>query len=150
MDKDNDRQAWVRGLTMRPLDNRGLYLKKKREQGNDSALATPVQRKRRIIAYALQSAGSQVDHTMASVRRLIEEQGYDLVHELTDVHAPHTPLTRRGWEEARRLVSTGFADGIAVLNREAISVSDDEYEEELRWLGDRPALLLLVIHEAAP
>ncbi|MGW0764461.1 hypothetical protein [Streptomyces sp. NPDC002676] len=150
MDRDKEQQPWVRGITMRPLDNRGLYLKKQREQGNESALETPVPRKRRIIAYGLRSAGGQIDHTLASVRRLIEEQGYDVVHELTDVHAPHAPLTRRGWEKARRLVSTGFADGIAVLNREAISVDDNEYEEELRWLGERPALLLLVIHEAAP
>jgi hypothetical protein len=150
MDKGNDRQAWMRGLTMRPPANRGLYLKRKREQGNESALETLVRRKRRIIAYALRRADGQVDHTMASVRRLIEEQGYDVVQELTDVHSPHAPLTRRGWEEARRLVSTGYADGIAVLNREAISVEDNEYEEELRWFGERPALLLLVIHEAAP
>ncbi len=149
-DQDNEVEAWMRGRTTRPVANRGLYLSRKREQNNVVALETPLKRRRRIIAYALTETGGQVNHTMASVRRLIEEQGYDVVHELTDAHAPHAPLTRPGWAEARRLVGTGFADGIAVLNREAISVSDDEYEEELRWLGDRPALLLLVIHEAAP
>ncbi|MEU0722869.1 hypothetical protein [Streptomyces sp. NPDC006140] len=150
MDKDNERQSWVRDIALRPLANRGLYLKKKREQNNIVALETPLKRKRRIIAYALTETGGQVDHAMASVRRLIEEHDYDVVHELTDVHAPYEPLTRPGWAEARRLVSMGFADGIAVLNREAVSVHDDEYEEELRWLGDRPALLLLVIQETAP
>ncbi|MER6075995.1 hypothetical protein ABT187_46110 [Streptomyces sp. NPDC001817] len=150
MDRDNEVQAWMRGLTMRPAVNRGLYLKRRREQGNAVAIETPVSRKRRIIAYALTEAGGQIDHTMASVRHLITQHGYDVAHEVTDVHAPHAPLARPGWLEARRLVATGFADGIAVLNREAVSVRDDEYEEELRWLGDRPALLLLVIHEAAP
>ncbi|MER6030664.1 hypothetical protein [Streptomyces sp. NPDC001851] len=150
MDHDNEVEAWMRGRTMRPVANRGLYLRRKRERNNAVALETPVKRKRRIIAYARTEAGGQVDHTMALVQRLIAEQGYDVVHELTDVHAPRTPLTRPGWTEARRLISTGFADGVAVLNREAVSVRDDEYEEELGWLGDRPALLLLVIHEAAP
>ncbi|MQY40648.1 hypothetical protein SRB17_86810 [Streptomyces sp. RB17] len=149
MGQDNEVEAWMRGRTMRPVTNRGLYLRRKREQNNAVALETPVKRKRRIIAYALTEAGGQVNHTMAAVRHLIAEQGYDVVHELTDVHAPHTPLRRPGWAEARRLVGTGFADGIAALNREAVSLRDDEYEEELRWLGDRPALLLLVIHEAA-
>ncbi|WP_435279751.1 hypothetical protein [Streptomyces sp. 1222.5] len=149
VDRDNEEQEWMRGRTMRPPVHRGLYLKRRRKQGNAVAIETPVSRTRRIIAYALTDAGGQVDHTMASVRHLITRHGYDVVHELIDVHTPHEPLARPGWLEARRLVSTGFADGIAVLNREAVSVRDDEYEEELRWLGDRPALLLLVIHEAA-
>ncbi|MFF8867891.1 hypothetical protein ACF08B_38285 [Streptomyces sp. NPDC015139] len=150
MDRDNEVDEWMRGRSMRPAAHRGLYLKRRREQGNAVAIETPVSRKRRVIAYALTEAGGQVDHTMISVRHLITRHGYDVVHELTDVHAPYKPSARPGWLEARRLVSTGFADGIAVLNREAVSVRDDEYEEELSWLGDRPALLLLVIHEAAP
>ncbi|MER6432123.1 hypothetical protein ABT272_31030 [Streptomyces sp900105245] len=150
MDKDNEIQEWMRGRTRRPAVRRGLYLMRRREQGNAVAIETPVSRKRRIIAYALIEAGGQVDHTMTSVRQLITRHGYDVVHELVDVNAAHTPLARPGWLEARRLVGTGFADGIAAMNREAVSVRDDQYEEELRWLGDRPALLLLVIPEAAP
>ncbi|MFC9280194.1 hypothetical protein [Streptomyces collinus] len=150
MDKDNEVQEWMRGRTARPAACRGLYLKRRREQGNAVAFETPVSRKRRIIAYALTEADGQVDHTMTSVRQLITQHGYDVVHELVDINATHKPLARPGWLEARRLVSTGFADGIAVLNRDAVSVRDDEYEQELRWLGDRPALLLLVIPEAAP
>ncbi|MBX7551550.1 hypothetical protein K1Y78_26795 [Streptomyces sp. tea 10] len=150
MDKDKEPQPWVRGITMRPLDNRGLYLTRQREQGNESALETPVERKRRIVAYGLRSAGGQIDRTMESVRGMVTALDFEVVCELSDVHAPHAPLDRHGWNEARRLIQSGFADGIAVLNREAISVVDDEYEAELRWLGERPALLLLAIHEAAP
>ncbi|MGW2700818.1 hypothetical protein [Streptomyces sp. NPDC001340] len=150
MDQDNEVEAWMRGRTMRPAANRGLYLRRKRDQNNATALETEVHRRRRIIAYARTEVGGQVDHTMAAVRRLIEESGYDVVCELTDVQPPHAPLTRPGWAEARRLVATGFADGIAVLNQEAVSDRDNEYEDELCWLGDRPALLLLAIHEAAP
>ncbi|MFJ4684720.1 hypothetical protein [Streptomyces sp. NPDC088789] len=114
------------------------------------ALKQPRGAERRIIAYALTDTGGQVDHTLDAVRRLIEAQGHTVIHELTDVRAPHALRRRPHWREARRLIASGFADGVAVLNRDALSIRDDEYEEEVAWFGERPALLLLVISEAAP
>lgn len=150
MDEDNERER--RFSSSRPVENRGLYLRRLRTSNNRAALenCTRPDRQRRIVAYALTRAGGSADEDLSTVRRLIEEKDYAVAHELTDTYAPHSPCTRPGYAEARRLVWCGFADGIAVVDRQAISAIDDEYEHELRWYAERPALVLLHTHEAAP
>ncbi|MGW3199227.1 hypothetical protein ACWDBD_32610 [Streptomyces sp. NPDC001118] len=146
IDNERDRRSGFRHLDARP-PARGPWLQKTRLANNVFALER-VTRQRRIIAYARIGAGGRADNELAAVRRLIEEHGHVVLGEVADVSAPHAPLSRDGWIEARRLVHAGLADGIAVLNRDAVSIRDQEYEDELLWLGERPALLLLVISEA--
>ncbi|MER5546476.1 hypothetical protein ACWDBP_35080 [Streptomyces sp. NPDC001233] len=145
IDNERDRRSGFRPPDARP-PARGPWFQKTRLANNAFALET-VSRQRRIIAYARIGAGGQADNELAAVRRLIEEHGHVVLREVTDVSAPYAPLSRAGWNEARRLVRRGLADGIAVLNRDAVSTWDQEYEDELLWLGERPALLLLVISE---
>ncbi|MFB7510262.1 MULTISPECIES: hypothetical protein [Streptomyces] len=146
IDNERDRRSRFRPPDARP-PARGPWLQKTRLANNAFALEK-VSRQRRIIAYARIGADGQADKELAAVRRLIEEQGHTRLREVTDVGAPHAPLSRTGWNEARRLVRAGLADGIAALNRDAVSIHNQEYEDELLWLGERPALLLLVIGEA--
>ncbi|MEK0097733.1 hypothetical protein WDA79_04315 [Streptomyces sp. A475] len=154
MDRDNETDAWPTTgdrYATRPPVNRGLYLQRLRAASNQVALEhCNTSRQRRIVAYALTSAGGVADDDLATVRRLIEEKGHVVAYELTDAYAPHAPLARTGYAEARRLVFCGFADGIAVLDRDQISMRDDEYEAELCWYSERPALVLLHRPEAAP
>ncbi|MGW6317564.1 hypothetical protein [Streptomyces sp. NPDC055099] len=156
MDRDNeDTRPWMHGepvrLSPRPVVHRGLYLKRLRLDYNGKALEhlPNPDRARRIVAYAISEVGGSADQGLAVVRAVIANHGYDVVHELTDTHAPHAPQHRPGWAEARRLVHCGFADGIAVVDRNAISRRDDEYEEEVHWIGQRPGLLLVAVPEAA-
>jgi hypothetical protein len=156
VDRDNeDIRPWMRGepvpLRPRPTVHRGLYLKRLRLDYNGHALehVPNRDRPRRLVAYAVNEAGGSADQGLAVVRALIAHEGYDVVHELTDTHAPQPPQHRPGWSEARRLVHCGFADGIAAVDRNAISRRDDEYEEEIHWIGQRPGLLLLAVPEAA-
>ncbi len=141
-----------RFTSSRPSANRGLYLQRLRTTNNRTALENcpRPERQRRIVAYALNHIGGSADDDLSTVRRLIEKKDYAVAHELTDTYAPHSPCTRPDYVEARRLVWCGFADGIAVVDRQAISTIDDEYEDELRWYAERPALVLLHTHEAAP
>lgn len=156
MARDNEStRPWMRvepvPLRPRPTVHRGLYLKRLRLDYNGGALehVPNPDRARRIVAYAINEVGGRADQGLAVVRALIANHGYDVVHELTDTHAPHSPQHRPGWAEARRLVHCGSADGIAVVDRNAISRRDDEYEEEIHWIGQRPGLLLLAVPEAA-
>lgn len=158
MDRDNEVRPLVHGepvwLPPRPAVHRGLYLKRLRLDYNGKALdhVPNPGRLRRIVAYVIDEGDGSAGQGLAVVRALIANHGYDVVHELTDTHAlyaPPVPQHRPGWAEARRLVHRGSADGIAVVDRNAISRRDDEYEEEIHWIGQRPGLLLLAVPEAA-
>ncbi|MGW3498607.1 hypothetical protein [Streptomyces sp. NPDC001020] len=122
-----------------------------RDEYNRAVLATLPKgtRQRRIIAYAKARPGIDVDEELDFVRRMVEWHGHCVGHELRDGHGPHAPQDRPGWREARRLVHSGFADGMAVISRAATSDYDGEYEDQVPWVGRRPALLLLARHEAA-
>jgi hypothetical protein len=154
MDRDNEVRPWMPGnpIPARPPVYRGLYLQRLRETYNGAALdhlPTP-RRQRRVIAYALTEPGGTADRGLAVARALIESQEHAIAYELTDSLTPYaSPHQRPGWIEARRLVYCGFADGIAVVNRLAVSRRDDEYEDEIRWIGQRPGLLLVAEPEAA-
>ncbi|MFE5842033.1 hypothetical protein ACFQ7N_10340 [Streptomyces niveus] len=104
----------------------------------------------RYIVYARNSAGSgTADETLSIVRRHVERAGGVIAREVTDAHAPCHPQKRPGWAEARRLVGRGFADGIAVVDRDTVSHHDPEYEAEIIAIGATPALVLLVRPESA-
>lgn len=158
MDRDNE---YVRPLMHgepvrlrpKPAVYRGLYFKRLRDDYNAAALdhlPNPA-RRRRIVAYAVNEANGSADQCLQAVRDLIAQQDHDVVHEVTDVRDRIlvAPQGRPGWSKARHLVHCGFADGIAAIDRNAISPRDDEYEEELHWLGQRFGTLLLIVPEAA-
>ncbi|GGV73881.1 hypothetical protein GCM10010277_87810 [Streptomyces longisporoflavus] len=155
MDRDNETRPLIHGepvlMRPRPAVHRGLFLRRLRQDYNAGALEhlPNPDRPRRIVAYALNEQSGTADQGLNVVRALIARQGYDVVHELHDAYAPHAPQRRPGWSEARRLVHCGVADGIAVVDRDAVSRRDDEYEEEIHWIGQRPGLLLLAVPEAA-
>ncbi|MGW7184147.1 hypothetical protein ACWGII_26000 [Streptomyces sp. NPDC054855] len=157
MDRDKEVRPLIHGepvrLPPKPAVHRGLYLKRLRLDYNGNALehVPNPDRPRRIIAYAINETGGRADQGLAVVHDLIEREGYTVRHELTDTRtwALDAPQKRPGWVEARRLLHCGFADGIAAVDRNAISRSDDAYEEEIHWIGQRPGLLLLAVPEAA-
>ncbi|MEV0530074.1 hypothetical protein AB0I66_42380 [Streptomyces sp. NPDC050439] len=161
MDRDNEVRPWVPGSRpAQPPARRGLFLQRLREDYNAAALEHLPQppRQRRIIAYALTGPTGTADQGLALVRALIEREGHAVAYELTDSaqqpiwvngRRSQAPQLRPNWVDARRLVYCGFADGIAVVDRFAVSQNDDEYEEEIHWIGQRPGLLLIAGPEAA-
>ncbi|MET7814233.1 hypothetical protein ABZT26_25720 [Streptomyces sp. NPDC005395] len=153
MDRDNRLAASLDPSYRRP-PRPGLWLKRLREQGNDGAL-NEFDRRRvrqlRLVAYASTLAGADAerDGDLARIRVMVEARGHFVGHFLSDQLGPQEPTRRPGWQEARRLIQQGFADGIACLDRYAISANNDEYELEVRWLAEHAAPLLLDRHEAA-
>ncbi|MGW3498147.1 hypothetical protein [Streptomyces sp. NPDC001020] len=150
MDADNARSFRLDPDTVRRQPHPGQWLKRLRDEYNRAVLATPTkdERQRRIIAYASARPGIDVDEELDLVSRMVKRHGHCVGHELRDSQGPHALKDRLGWREARRLLQAGFADGIAVISRDAISACDSEYEDQVHWIGHRPALLLLARHEA--
>lgn len=129
------------------------WLSQLRQKFNDSVTnARPKDaRPCRIIAYALaEDPADGAGADLADVRALIEARGHVVAYSLYDVAVPHSPRSRVSWNEALRLVYAGFAHGIAAVSRRAVSVRDDEYEAEIRELGERGGLFLLRQSEAHP
>ncbi|MFJ3365769.1 hypothetical protein [Streptomyces anthocyanicus] len=155
MDRDNRLAASLEPSHRRP-PHPGLWLKRLRETGNDIALKRSGEnstRQLRLVAYVSTRPGvggdAHRDGDLARVRVMAEARGHYIGHYVSDQLGPQAPSRRPGWQEARRLVQQGFADGIACLDRYAISAHNDEYELEVRWLAEHAAPLLLDRHEAA-
>ncbi|WP_416484284.1 hypothetical protein [Streptomyces sp. CL12] len=153
MNRENRRQpAYERDRRLRPA-RPGLWLKQLREQCNEVAAIRrgDVSRRLRFVAYLNVPPGEQVDvHTRRLLneiaRRHDAEVTYTVVEQRKDV-----PLGERdGWADARELISSGRVDGVIAADRWAISSVDDEYEEQVVWLGTHCAQLLLAVSEAAP
>ncbi|WP_327357732.1 hypothetical protein [Streptomyces sp. NBC_01304] len=153
MDAENE---WERqrcpNPALRPgLGSQGLYLQQLRVSYNRhwrDTLPSPNRRQTRYVAYALNNSGGVADDDLSVVRRHVESVNGVVAYELTDTCA--APLNRRsGWAEAARLLSLGFVDGIAAVDRSAISLHDVEYEGVVNWIGHRPALLALATPEGA-
>ncbi|MFJ9719894.1 hypothetical protein ACIRPQ_28880 [Streptomyces sp. NPDC101213] len=150
MDCDKGYEEMMRGLPLRPA-RPGLWLKRLREGANEEALRTRPNSARplRLVTYAMLPVGTDPTADLARVRSMLERQDYHVAHSLYDLHGDQNPQRRPHWQEARRLVQMGFADGVAVTDRYAISAHDRHYEREVRWFGEHAALLLLDRHEAA-
>ncbi|MFF4371454.1 hypothetical protein [Streptomyces sp. NPDC001594] len=80
---------------------------------------------------------------LAAARRFAEREGHQVVREFADATGPLDPRRRPGYLEARRLVTAGYAEGLVVRSMRDISIDLDEYELEIRDLGERVALVLL-------
>ncbi|MCY0940181.1 MULTISPECIES: hypothetical protein [Streptomyces] len=98
---------------------------------------------RRLVAYALVAPGESPVVALASARRYAEREGHQMVREVADATGPLDPCRRPGYLEARRLVMGGYAEGLVVRAMCDISAEPDEYEREIRDLGERCALVLL-------
>ncbi|MEU6756011.1 hypothetical protein [Streptomyces sp. NPDC046685] len=116
-----------------------------REEFNDLAMARVRlgDGARRLVAYALIRPGESSALALAEARRFAEREGHQVVRELADATGPLDPARRPGYLEARRLILGGYAEGLVVRTRHDISTVEDEYEREIRDLGERFALVLL-------
>ncbi|WEH37891.1 hypothetical protein PZB75_31300 (plasmid) [Streptomyces sp. AM 4-1-1] len=147
MDLDNTRQRrWQ--PTLRPAANRSLYLQRLRVSNNrhwwDTLPAPESRRRTRYVTYALNCANGSADEDLSVLRQCVEDAEGAVGYYVTDSYGTNDPTDRPGWLEACRLLQLGFVDGIAVMNRDVISPSDDFYEVVVQWIGGRPALLMLV------
>ncbi|MFJ6437787.1 hypothetical protein [Streptomyces sp. NPDC091416] len=150
MDLDNKRQ---RQSALRPAANRGLYLQRLRVANNrhwwDTLPAPESRRQTRYVTYALRCTNGSADEDLSALRRCVEDADGAVGYYVTDSYGTTNPNDRPGWLEACRLLQLGFVDGIAVMNRDVISPSDDHYEAVVQWIGGRPALLMLVRAEGS-
>ncbi|MFG2415115.1 hypothetical protein [Streptomyces goshikiensis] len=103
---------------------------------------------RRLVAYALVAPGESPMVALASARRYAEREGHQVVREVADATGPLDPCRRPGYLEVRRLVMGGYAEGLVVGAMSDISAEPDEYEREIRDLGERYVLVLLARPEA--
>lgn len=98
---------------------------------------------RRLVAYAAVGPGESTVVALAAARRFAEREGHQVVREIADGTGPLDPCRRPGYLEVRRLVLGGYADGLVVPSMSHISDVEEEYEEQIRDLGERFALVLL-------
>ncbi|KOU62123.1 hypothetical protein [Streptomyces sp. IGB124] len=98
---------------------------------------------RRLVAYAAVRPGESTVVALATARRFAEREGHQVVREIADATGPLAPCRRPGYLEARRLVLGGYAEGLVVPSMAHISGMAEEYEEQIRDLGERFALMLL-------
>ncbi|MFE9250785.1 hypothetical protein [Streptomyces sp. NPDC007088] len=147
MDLGNQRQReWQ--PTLRTASNRGLYLQRLRVSNNrewQSTLPNPENRRQtRYVTYAVNCKNGSADEDLSTLRKCVEDVKGAVGYYVTDSYGANDPNDRPGWLEACRLLQLGFVDGIAVMNRDVISPSDNQYEAVVQWIGGRPALLMLV------
>ncbi|MGW3930854.1 hypothetical protein ACWECC_22545 [Streptomyces microflavus] len=152
MDLDNTRQRrWQ--PTLRPPANRSLYLQRLRVSNNRhwwDTLPDPASRRpTRYVTYALDCKNGGADEDLGALGECVEDAEGAVGYCVTDSYGTNDPTGRPGWLEACRLLQLGFVDGIAVMNRDVISPSDDHYEAVVQWIGGRPALLMLVRPEGS-
>lgn len=154
MDKENrwHRQCYPNPLRKPGVGVRGLYLQRLRASYNRNwrdTLPSQERRQTRYVAYAVNGPDGSADGDLSSLREVVEHANGAVGFMATDVHNAPALDRRPGWNEAIRLLSHGFVDGIAVVNRNAISSDDDEYESVVTWVGTQPALLMVVQPEGA-
>lgn len=62
----------------------------------------------------------------------------------TDHHRAPSPELRTSWCLVRKLIRSGYADGVAVTTTGIISPHADEYEQELNWFALHCAFIAVV------
>lgn len=104
-----------------------------------------------VCRYALSVAGqwpsNSLDATTAfAVRNAWQVGGRGQT--FTDGHGASSPELRTGWCLVRKLVCSGYADGVAVTTTSVISPHADEYEQELHWFELHCAFVAVVASSA--
>ncbi|WP_330457463.1 hypothetical protein OIB37_11445 [Streptomyces sp. NBC_00820] len=165
------RGGWHRGpVSLKQSEDRRRHLHRVRSRFVFDASARHdrlgTDRPLRVLAYSLVlSRRAAPDDDWDTLQAEAEQCGYAIGVRLHDVAVPteqyvyqatstasrgvYTPPWQRpGWMEVRRLIRGGFADGVIVLNRHAISSDDNEYHAVIRDLGERCAAFIhLVVPE---
>ncbi|PJN32299.1 hypothetical protein CG747_43240 [Streptomyces sp. CB02959] len=98
---------------------------------------------RGVVAYAVTADGNDGSKEFSQLRQQAQAHGHFDSHDAQDIRGC-PPNERSGWETVRATVYEGFSNGVIVLEQETISSDLESYEQELRWFGERNALLLLV------
>lgn len=102
----------------------------------------------RVCLYALAVGGHVPKHSLNAARAFAEQQGWQVAAEdYTDCHGTTGPMARPGWDQVRRRIRAGLADGVVVLTQTIISLRLDEYEQQLAWFDEHFGFIALVIPE---
>ncbi|GAA2657571.1 hypothetical protein [Streptomyces lunalinharesii] len=103
---------------------------------------------RGLVAYVVTGRGDDGSKEFSQLRERAKAQG-QFVNQYVRERRGCPPNERSGWATVRATVYEGFAHGVIVLDQETVSSDLEAYEREVRWFGERNALLLLVRAETS-
>lgn len=147
MDQDNAFNRWGHPDRPRLRPDPGLCLRRLRDSYN-AHINELFPRARCLVAYLVTAPGADASEELTKLRELAEDRGHFIGREVRDTLTCE-PDERPGWLEVRRLIYCGFADGVVAPNQESVTKKFDLYEDQVRWFGERNALFLLDMQEAA-
>ncbi|MEW1659703.1 MULTISPECIES: hypothetical protein [unclassified Streptomyces] len=101
---------------------------------------------RRLVSYVIRPPGADASAVQSRLRELAEDRGRHVIYYITDTTACDL-RKRQGYAEAISMIYTGRADGLVIPDMATITADYTQYEQQVRWLGERNALLYLLIPE---
>ncbi|MFD6989397.1 hypothetical protein [Streptomyces sp. NPDC059943] len=101
----------------------------------------------RVCRYALSVGGQWPSTSLGAATAFAVRNAWQVGGEgqtFTDHRGASSPNLRTGWRLVRKLVRSGYADGVVVTTTSVISPHADEYEQELNWFALHCAFVAVV------
>ncbi len=145
MDKDNDLTRWS-GRPHFSVDPAARIQHIRASYNDHVRHLFPGPSHRRLVTYVIRPPGADASAMQSRLRELAEEHGCRVVYDFTDT-AAYDLDRREGYAKALRMIYGGRADGLVVPDMATLTADYAQYEQAVRWLGERNALLIPLIPE---
>ncbi|MFJ4623651.1 hypothetical protein [Streptomyces sp. NPDC088812] len=89
----------------------------------------------KVVVYA-NAPGGDPSRSLSAAEAYALDCGWHVVGRFVDVTTDTQPWERQEWPKVLRKLRGGFAQGVVTDDRSAVSVTDEPYEQTLRWLFD--------------
>jgi hypothetical protein len=90
----------------------------------------------KVVVYALVPHGEDPADALAVAESYALQRGWRVIGRLSDESGHAQPWNRAGWRQALKALRGGFGQGVVTIDRTAVSVADEPYEQTLHWLLD--------------
>ena len=100
----------------------------------------------RLVSYVIRPPGADASGVQSRLREMAEARGRHVIYDITDTIACDLRV-REGYAEAIDMIYRGRADGLVIPDMATITADYAEYEQQVRWLGERNAFLYLLLPE---
>jgi hypothetical protein len=90
----------------------------------------------KVVVYALVLHGEDPADILGVAEAYALQRGWRVIGRLSDESGRAQPWEREGWRQALKTLRGGFGQGVVTVDRTAVSVADEPYEQTLHWLLD--------------
>ncbi|MGW0825213.1 hypothetical protein [Streptomyces sp. NPDC002845] len=89
-----------------------------------------------VVVYAVVPAGDDPAAALELAEAYARERDWCVIDRLVDEPGNSRPWAREEWRRVLKALRGGFAQGVVTIDRSAVSLADEPYEQTLHWLLD--------------